>query len=121
MQAGLGRVVPLSILFLGSLAAAQDSQISALAKTVLSLREYVASNSGVREVCPNSPSPSTSSATGLNLASPRFPRKGTSARSPPISWPDSKAPISSATTPATASPPPSASSTRSWSIVSVDS
>jgi len=41
-------VVPLSILFLGSLAAAQDSQISALAKTVLSLREYVASNSGVR-------------------------------------------------------------------------
>jgi hypothetical protein len=52
MQAGLGQVIPLGIFFLGSLAAAQDPeidpQISALAKTVLSLREYVASNSGVR-------------------------------------------------------------------------
>jgi hypothetical protein len=49
MQAAIGRAIPLGIFFLGSLAAAQDPQvatkISPLAKTVLSLRDYAASNS----------------------------------------------------------------------------
>jgi len=48
MQALIARSIPLSIFFLGSLVGAQDSQSIALAKTILSLRDYAASNSGVR-------------------------------------------------------------------------
>jgi hypothetical protein len=47
MPAGLIRSIPFGIFFLCSLAGAQDTKITTLAKTLLSLREYAASHSGL--------------------------------------------------------------------------
>jgi hypothetical protein len=47
MPAGLRRSIPFGIFFLCSLAGAQDTKITTLAKTLLSLREYTASHSGL--------------------------------------------------------------------------
>jgi hypothetical protein len=48
MQAGLRRSIPFGIFFLCSLAGAQDTKITTLAKTVLALREYASSHSSLR-------------------------------------------------------------------------
>ena len=80
MRAGFGRSIRLAIFFLGSLAWTQDTQMTALVKTVVSLREYAASHPEVRGGLPELTLAKHQVRDWIEFRLASFPEKGDAAR-----------------------------------------